>query len=440
MNELKTRVLEGVEARRDEIVELCSTLIRTPSINPNYPGVDVGSVLGGETACNEKLAELYQGIGCQVDLWEAAPRRANLVGVLRGAGGGRSLIFNGHIDTVPVTQPDKWNFKDPFSGAVSDGRLYGRGACDMKTGVAAQFMAARTLVEAGARLRGDLILESVVGEETMDHELGTTATVRRGYRADAAIVSEPTAPPTPLAVVPVTPGLLWMSVTCLGKATHASVRGELIRAGGRGAEVGVNAIEKGVFILNALQRLEEQWGQTKSHPLFRPGHFTIHPGVIVGGPHGILIPFLVSEFCTIEYAVWYPPQAEVAAVKDEIEQYVLDASRLDGWLRQNPPKIEWKLHWPPSRLDQSHPISLGCVAAHREVTGETIEPAGRPRVHGFCAVCDATFLNAAGIPSIVYGPGSLDVAHAVNEFVAVEEVITATKTYALAALDWCGVA
>src|SRR5947207_3417639 len=239
MNELKTRVLEGVEARRDEIVELCSTLIRTPSINPNYPGVDVGSVLGGETACNEKLAELYQGIGCQVDLWEAAPRRANLVGVLRGTGGGRSLIFNGHIDTVPVTQPDKWNFKDPFSGAVSDGRLYGRGACDMKTGVAAQFMAARTLVEAGARLRGDLILESVVGEETMDHELGTTATVRRGYRADAAIVSEPTAPPTPLAVVPVTPGLLWMSVTCLGKATHASVRGELIRAGGRGAEVGV---------------------------------------------------------------------------------------------------------------------------------------------------------------------------------------------------------
>jgi acetylornithine deacetylase/succinyl-diaminopimelate desuccinylase family protein len=439
MEDLWSKVTRHIEGNRDRILALCSELIRTRSINPNYPGVSAAEVLGGETTCNEKLAEHYQRIGCRIDLWEGAPRRCNLVGVLPGSGGGRSLIFNGHVDTVPVTQPEKWKFGDPFSGVVEDGRLYGRGASDMKTGLVAQLMAATALKESGVKLKGDLILESVIGEETMDHELGTTATIKRGYTADAAIVSEPTAPPTPLAVVPITPGLLWMGVTCRGKATHASIRGELIRAGGKGAEIGVNAIEKGVLVLQALQKLEEEWGQSKSHALFRPGHFTIHPGVIVGGPHGVLIPFLVSEFCTIEYAIWYPPQEDVDRIKQEIEDYVLQASRLDPWLRSHPPEIEWKLHWPPSRLDRDHPIALTCLAAHLHTTGSPPEIAGRPRVHGFCAVCDATFLNAAGIPSVVYGPGTLEVAHAVNEYVATEEVITATKVYARAAMEWCGI-
>ena len=114
----------------------------------------------------------------------------------------------------------------------------------------------------------------------MDHECGVTATVKRGYVADAAIVSEPSAPPSPLAVIPVSPGLLWFSVTVAGKATHSSMRGTTIRAGGEGAAVGVNAIDKGFLIFEAIRRLEEEWGRTKTHPLFAPGHFTIHPGVV----------------------------------------------------------------------------------------------------------------------------------------------------------------
>src|SRR5215831_18777357 len=105
MEDLWLKVNRHLEANRDRILALCSELIRTRSINPKYPGVTVAEVLGGETACNEKLAEHYQRIGCAVDLWETAPQRCNLVGVLRGSGGGRSLIFNGHVDTVPVTQP-----------------------------------------------------------------------------------------------------------------------------------------------------------------------------------------------------------------------------------------------------------------------------------------------------------------------------------------------
>ena len=129
----------------------------------------------------------------------------------------------------------------------------------------------------------------------MDHECGVTATVKRGYTADAAVVSEPSSPPAPLAIVPVSPGLLWFSVTVPGKASHASMRAHTFRAGGLGAEVGVNAIDKGVDIFLAIRQLEDEWGQTKRHPLFPPGHFTIHPGVVTGGPKGVLVPFFISS-------------------------------------------------------------------------------------------------------------------------------------------------
>src|SRR4029077_19137523 len=119
-----------------------------------------------------------------------------------------------------------------FSGRVDDDRVWGRGSTDMKAGILAQAFAGRALGAFGVRLQGDLILEAVGGEEGMDHECGVTATVQRGYKADAAVVSEPSAPPAPLAVYPVSPGLLWFSVNAPGKATNASMRGPTTRAGG----------------------------------------------------------------------------------------------------------------------------------------------------------------------------------------------------------------
>ena len=307
MNEAIKRAFEAIDQMKDEIVETISQVVQVPSVNPKYPGVVSEEVLGGETQANQRIAELYRTIGCEVDLWEEEAKRANAVGVLKGSGGGRSLIFNGHIDTVPVGRHEDWKWSDPYSGRVEDGKIYGRGSCDMKGPVVAQAMAAKALQNLGIKLQGDLILESVVGEEVMDHEAGASATVRRGYKADAAIVSEPSAPEAPLAVVPVSPGLLWMAVTCRGKSSHAAVRGETFRAGGAGAKVAVNAIDKGVFIFNCIQKLEQEWGLTKKHPLFKPGHFTLHPGVITGAPHGVGVPFFISEFCTIEYAIWHHP-------------------------------------------------------------------------------------------------------------------------------------
>jgi acetylornithine deacetylase len=431
------RVIARIDSMRDEIAGQASSLVRIESVNPKYPGTVYDDVVGGESDASRFMAQLYRDAGASVDLFSTAPGRENAVGVIEGSGGGRSLILNGHVDVVPVGLNRDWADGSPFSGRVDDDRIWGRGTTDQKCGVVAQAMAITALKREGIRLRGDLIIESVVGEEVMDHEAGVSATIDHGYRADAAIVSEPTGPPDTLSVVPVSPGLLWFAVTVRGKASHASVRDEMIRAGGGGDAIAVNAIEKALVVIETLQRLESEWGISKRHPLFKPGHFTIHPGVIQGGPFGVLVPFIISQYCTIEYACWFHPEEDVDSVKGEIATEIDRACAVDPWLRSNPPTIEWKLHWPSFSTKLEEPVIGVVEQAHQVVTGDAPRVGGS-RVAGFCAVCDATFLTQAGIPTVVYGPGSVLQAHTVDEWVDKEDVVTAVKTYAVAALDWCG--
>jgi acetylornithine deacetylase/succinyl-diaminopimelate desuccinylase-like protein len=271
----------------------------------------------------------------------------------------------------------------------------------------------------------------------MQHELGTTATLKRGDRADAAVVSEPSAPPDPLAVIPVTPGLFWFSVTVRGKSTHASMRGETIHAGGLGPEIGVNAIDKGFQIYQSICQLEREWGLTKRHPLLRPGFFSMLPGVVRGGPGTSLVPATLSDHMTIEYCLWYHPEEDPEDVKREIEQHVSRVAELDSWLSQHPPEVTWKWNWPASVVDATHPICEATQTAH-EIAAVGTRFAGRPPLRGASYVEDTSFLCAAGIPAISYGPGDIRVAHADDEYVLIDELVTATKTYAVLALDWCG--
>jgi acetylornithine deacetylase/succinyl-diaminopimelate desuccinylase family protein len=435
--EVRSRVLTEVESQREALLQAVAKAVQIESVNPKYPGQVYDEVVGGEGEVSKFVATFYEELGCEVDLFAVEPGRENAVGLWRGTGGGRSLIYNGHVDTVPPGNPDNWKSGSPYSGKIDSDRIWGRGSTDMKGGVLAQAFAALAIRTAGLRLQGDLILEAEVGEEVMDHECGTTAILKRGYKADAALVSEPSAPPDALAIVPITPGLWWFSVTVRGKPTHASMRGETFRAGGLGPQVGVNAIDKGVFIFQAIRQLEDVWGQTKRHPLFSPGHFTIHPGVLTGGSIGVLIPFLVSEFMTIEYCIWYHPDERPEDVRREVEEHIADAARLDPWLREHPPELEWKLNWPASVVDADHPIVAAVADAH-ERAAEGTRFAGRPPIRGFAAVEDTAFLNIGGVPAISYGPGDIRVAHADDEYVLIDELLTATKTYAMLALDWCG--
>jgi acetylornithine deacetylase/succinyl-diaminopimelate desuccinylase family protein len=432
------QVMSAVDALKDDLIQTLSEVIAIPSVNPKYPGQVYDDVVGREGRVSRLMAEIYADTGADVETWAVEPGRDNAVGTITGTGGGRSLIFNGHVDVVPPGNPDRWLSGNPFSGRIDDDRVWGRGASDMKAGLVAQAFAVKALKRAGVSLRGDLIIQAVVGEEVMDHECGVTSTVEHGYRADAAVVAEPSGPTT-LGVIPVTPGLLWFSVTVAGKPTHSSMRGQTIRAGGGGSAVGVNAIDKGMLVFEAIRRLEEEWAFTKTHPLFAPGHFTIHPGVVQGGPHGVLVPFILSEYMTIEYCIWYPPQDDPATVKAEVEAQIHAIAQTDGWLRDHPPVVEWKLNWPANDPGAAATdITAAVASAHERVAGETPYQ-GPAQVAGFCAVEDCSFLTAAGIPAISYGPGDLRVAHADDEYCLIDEVHLAARTYAALALDWCGV-
>jgi acetylornithine deacetylase len=426
------RVLSEVDALRDDLLNAVSDAIRIPSVNPNYPGQVYDDLLGGESDVSRYMAGVYEQAGAEVDVFSTVPGRENAVGVVRGTGAGRSLIYCGHVDVVPPGDLDLWTSGDPFGGRIDGDRIWGRGSTDM-----AQAFAAIALRNAGVRLRGDLILEAVVGEETMDHEAGVSACCARGYTADAAIVSEPSSPPAPLAVVPVTPGIQWFSVTVKGKAGPATMRGQTVRAGGLGSEIAVSAIDKGMLVFDALRRLEDEWGVTKQHPLYAPGHFSIHPGVISGGPHGVQVPYSISEFMTTEYLVIGHPDDDPEDVRREIEQQVHHAAQLDGWLRENPPVVEWKIHWPSSSVPVDHPLCTTVGDAH-EVAAEGTRFGGRPPVHGFYGAEDTTWLQHAGIPAISYGPGDLRLAHAPDEYCLIDEILCATRTFALTAMRWCG--
>jgi len=432
-------VVAEIDRLAPELVASVQRAVRIASIEPKYPGQSYDELVGREGDVARLVAEIYAEAGAEVDVFAVEPGRENAAGRVRGAGGGRSLVYNGHIDVVPAGDPATWTSGDPFSGEEREGRIWGRGSTDMKAGVLAQAYAAVALRRAGVRLAGDLTMVAVVGEEVGDHEAGTTATIRRGYVGDVAVIAEPTAPPVPLAIVPVTPGLLWFSVTVRGKTAHAGLRGETRHATIYGAELGVNAIDKGFLVYQALNRLEEEWAETKRHRLFPNGKFGLLPGVIHGSPWGIDVPFFLSESVTIEYCVMFHPDDDCAQTKHAIERQVELASALDPWLREHPPSIAWKLEWEPYRLADDHAVLPALERAHeRAVHGTTL--AGPARRHGFAGVCDATWYDAAGIPCVIYGPGDIRLAHAADEHVAIAEILAACKTYALLAIDWCGLA
>ncbi len=436
---LEDRILDEIDALADELVADLQRAVRIASIEPKYPGEAYADLVGREGEVARLVSAIHASAGAETELVAIEPGRENACAVIAGTGGGRSLVLNGHIDVVPVGNPATWSHDDPFSGALVDGRVLGRGSGDMKAGVLAQAYAALALRRCGVRLRGDLKLAAVVGEEVGDHACGTTATIDAGYGADLALIAEPTAPPQPLCIVPVTPGLLWFSVTVTGRTAHSGFRGETVHPTVDGAALGVNAIDKGFLVYQALRALEDEWAETKRHPLFPAGKFGILPGVIAASPFGIDVPFFLSETMRIEYCVMFHPDDDCATAKAEIEQRIRMAAEMDPWLRAHPPVVEWKLEWEPYALADDHPsLDLLERAHERAVVGTRLE--GPARRHGFAGVCDATWYEARGIPSVVYGPGDLRLAHAADESVAVDETVAACKALALFAAAWCGVA
>jgi len=428
------RVRAVLENHREDISRTLGDLIEVPSVNPNYPGADHDAYIGYESEANLLLKERFSSYFDKAETLSSVARRENFAGRINGRGNGRSLILNGHVDVVPPGDEGNWE-REPFAPEVQDGKIFGRGASDMKSGVVSAFWAVRALQEAGVPLKGDLIVQSVAGEELGEHEVGTSNVLAAGYTADAAIVLEPSASfSTPLNINPTAASLLWGQVRVEGLAGHIGLRRELVRAGGAGDAAGVNAIDKGYLVLQALYQLEQNWGIEKQAPLFPAGHFSIMPGVINGQGRDINIPFIFSEYCDIDFCAWYPPFADPEQVKAEIQDFIVRYVSHDRWLTEHPPIFTWKLDFPGYQTPVEHPIVGALGHGHQQATGRNAT------IEAFPAACDATWIASSGIPVVNYGPGHLANAHKANEWCSLSEVHDAALSIALTAMNWCGVA
>jgi acetylornithine deacetylase len=420
-----------------QLVELVRDLVRfdTTSVDLS-PGS--GNMSNQEAELQAYVGDRLRSLGCEVDQWEPAAadfaahpmmpawhhweNRPLTVGRLPGAGGGRSLVINGHIDVVSAGDPAAWT-SPPFAADVRDGRIYGRGAVDMKGGIGAAITAMEALAACGVRLRGDVIVETVPDEETC--AMGTIAAIARGYRADAGLVPEP----TQLNLWVATRGLLHGTLTVPGRSAHAEMNQPSWEDGG-----GVNAIALMARMIGALDRLAADWGgrDTKRHPLL--GVPDIHPTIIRGGTFISNVP----ESCELAVNSTYLPgdadfEGYGSAPRGEIERAVADEAALDGWLREHPPAWSWYTDYPPSEIDPSDPI-IGAVQRAGSDLGL------HPVAEGIDTTYDGALLTLfAETPSPAFGPGDLRRAHAVDEWVGIDELVLGARAYARVICEWCGV-
>lgn len=345
--------------------------------------------------------------------------RPNVVGVFKGAGGGRSLILNGHVDTVTVEPTEEWT-RSPFGAEIDGDRMYGRGTSDMKGGVMAGLMALTFLRRAGVRLRGDVIFQCVVNEEHAGN--GTLDLVRRGYQADAAIVLEPT---HNRVCVSHTGGLYWQ-VTVPGRTRSPGARWS-------GGELeGVSAIEKLPNVIQALLDLEQDYNRAGAAAGGEDGRapFALVIGKVSGGTYETAT---AGEAVLRGSAYFAPSAGSVTDVMSSFRAAIAKANASDPYLSTNGACLEFLHH--DDSADQSPDIAV--AAAMRELLAERGDDA---RIHPGPFCCDMRHLvNQGSIPSIIFGPGAIAQAHKADEHISLREYLQCIDRLIDFIPRWCGV-
>ncbi len=417
LNAGEQAVLASVDESQQRLFDLLAQLIRFRT--PNPPG-------GNEADAQAWMEERLRELGLEVDRWDVLPGRPNVVGTLRGEGRGPAVVLNGHIDVCEDRLLEQWS-GDPYEPRIDGRDMVGRGASDMKSALASFLFALEALARAGVRLRGDVVLQSVMGEEA--GEPGTRSAIDRGHRGDIAIVGESSWGRDLVACI----GVVNCRITVASPETlHLAARKFTLNAGG-GLE-GANCVEKmALRVLPALADLEREWAVFKKHPLVPPGSANVNVLRVEGGGN----PFILPDRCDAYVTVTYLPHERKEDVVSEVEERVRAAAALDRWLAKHPPRIEWS---PPEC-----PISFAPADFHPEdppvaQLAEAIRlGAGRePGFGGRSGITDAGWFYRAGIPAIVFGPGDMQYAHAVDERVHLDDVVAHCKAVALFLMRYCG--
>ena len=426
LTESEERVLQRIDARRSDLMDLLVRLIRFRTVSPLLGAkADGPGFQDFQASVSRRLTDL----GFAVETWDAdaaslptfpgsgvVPDRdlSNMpVLVGRRPGHGRSLLLNGHYDVVPPGVLENWRHP-PFEGAVDEGRVYGRGACDMKGGFAAMLHALQCIDEVGVEIPGPLIFESVPDEEQTS--MGTLACCQRGIRADAAIIPEPTG----LQVLVAVRGSFSGKIVVTGRAAHSEMTQPPSEEGGA-----VNAIGKAVKVIEALEGLNAQW---KALP--ETHHKYLDPDVIV--------PTMIRGG---EWEVMYPERVEITFTSDFVPatrdirpriQAMLDrVAREDSWMREHPPYLDAGGFLYAAEIPEDEPIV-------RTASGALSDLGMSPKMIGFGSLTDMVHLvNYSHIPTTSIGP-SPATAHKADEHVTIDELVATAKALALIILRWTG--
>ncbi len=401
-NEQERCIVDAANRNREWITQTLQELIRFESIvmtDPSKAGP-------GERECQNYLERRLTAAGFKTDLWEPDADalleiyrgkpgaqqgrnfrgRPNLAGTLSGSGGGRSILLTGHIDVVPPGEIAHW-LHAPFAGAREGNSIHGRGAVDMKGGVACMLSATEILRELDVPLSGDILFATVVDEEIGG--MGTLAMADRGYRADAGILTEPTGN----RVSPLCHGILWGKIVIDGIGGHTDPR--------------------------------------KNHPLMELSN-QITVTQVRAGEH----PSSTAGRAEIIVDVQYLPSEKDAdgvggSVKREVESLVATISRVDPWLAEHPPRVEWILDADCAEVEPDHAII--------STFAEACRTASHPfQLWGIGAHTDMGIpTDLTKTPTINFGPGDPSQAHQPNEHVSIDDLVTCTKVIALAIAHWC---
>ncbi|WP_196594242.1 M20 family metallopeptidase [Pectinatus sottacetonis] len=333
--------------------------------------------------------------------------RYNLYAQFKG-GSGKTLLFNGHIDTMPVGNKNAWRY-DPFQGTINDNKIYGVGACDMKAGLMASIMAVELIKDAGFTLPGTVKITSVCDEEGGGN--GSIIAAASGQKADAVIVCEP----TNYELIAAHMGWIFFKVEFEGIAVHSGLKNK-----------GINAIEKAIKIIEAVNELEHSWLLKYKHPLLPPPSGNI--GMISGGEAGSTVP----DYCCFQTCVHYQPGMTYEQVAAEYTNAIMIRSAGDEWLKDHKPKISIYQTGSPFEMDLTHPLVGSFQNAYQKAMHHPAKIVGSP------AGCDSrSWHNIAKCPTLQYGPGRLEQCHSVNEYVEINQYLDAIKIYANLILDWC---
>lgn len=391
---LAQRVLDAIDP--DEVIAFLQGLVRIPSVNPPGDVQDAIAYVQGTLA--------DAGFSCRTEA--AKPEKPNLIAEL-GGGEGPTLLFNAHVDVVPIGERSAWTY-DPWGAEIHDGRVYGRGAGDDKASVTAQVMAGVAIARSGIPLRGTLIVNEVADEEVAGID-GTGFLVENGLlNPDMVIVGEQTFNRVNVGEK----GGAGTKIVVTGRTAHGALPWE-----------GANAIEAMAEIITALRRELYPKLKERTHPYFHPSSASVN--MIAGGVKENVVPDRCEVYLDRRIIPGEDPQAVIQEIREIAERAVAGMEGITV-------EVGTRLHArAASMTDENHPLVKSVLSAIHYLGGDET-------IGGFSMGTDGRFFSSKGIPTIILGPGDPSLAHKPNEWVGVDEVLEATRIYALAAATILG--